>query len=252
MNKFRLHTILLSVGLLGLAASTAIAQPARKKGYEAQAVNNGGTIVGVVHYDGPTPTPERVDVKTKEDVCHADPIFSEKLVVSENKEVQWAVISIKGIRQGKQFERPAEDKDKPTIDQNGCKFDPHIAIVAQGQPLKVLNSDGVLHNVHTWSKKNRSKNIAMPGVIKETKLKFRRSEYIRVTCDIHPWMEAYVIVMEHPYYEITDEKGAFKLNDVPPGTYTLTLWHETLGKVEQRVTVNSGEESHVEFMLSAK
>lgn len=252
MNRQRIQITLLFVALLGLAASTAFAQSAKKKGYQAQIVKNGGTIVGVVHYDGPTPTPQRVDVKTKEDICHADPIYSEELVVSDDKEVQWVVVSIKGIRLGKPFAKPAEDKDKPTIDQIGCRFEPHIAVVGLGQPLKVLNSDGILHNVHTFSKKNRPKNIAMPGVIKETKLKFRRPEYIKVKCDIHPWMVAYIVVAEHPYYEVTDEKGVFELKDVPPGTYTLSLWHETLGQVTQHVTVKPGEEARVEFTLSAK
>lgn len=252
MNRQRIQFNLLFVALLGLSASTAFAQSPKKKGYQAQVVKNGGTIVGIVKYDGPTPTPKRVDIKTKEDVCHANPIYSEELVVTEDNEVRWAVISIKGIRQGKPFAKAADDKDKPTLDQNGCRFEPHVAVVGRGQPLKVLNSDGILHNVHTFSKKNRPKNIAMPGVIKETKLKFRRPEHIKVMCDIHPWMVAYIVVAEHPYYEVSDEHGTFELNDVPPGTYTISLWHETLGQVEQQVTVKAGEEARVEFTLRAK
>ena len=125
-------------------------------------------------------------------------------------------------------------------------------VVPKQKPLTILNSDGVLHNVHTWPKKNRSKNIAMPGVFKEMKLKFRRSETIRVSCDIHPWMEAWIIVSENPYTAVTNEKGSFKLTDVPPGEYTLRMWHESFGPMEQTITVSTGEETQVDFALTKK
>ncbi|MEE8459251.1 MAG: carboxypeptidase regulatory-like domain-containing protein, partial [Phycisphaerales bacterium] len=117
------------------------------------------------------------------------------------------------------------------------------------QPLRILNNDGVLHNVHTWPRKNRSKNVAMPGSVKEMNLKFRRNERIRVTCDVHSWMEAWVVVTEHPYYAVSDADGTFTLADVPPGTYTLRIWHETLGEAEQQVTVKPKSESRVEFTM---
>jgi hypothetical protein len=82
-------------------------------------------------------------------------------------------------------------------------------------------------------------------------LKFRRPESIRVTCDVHSWMEAWIVVTEHPYCVASDEKGAFELTDVPPGTYTLRLWHESLGEAEQQVTVKPNAESRVEFTLRA-
>lgn len=238
-------TLLLSMFLLAAGSGSQT-----RKGYAAMDVSNGGTIVGLVRFDGPVPAAERLDVTTKEDVCHRDPINSEKLVVSEDYGVRWAVVWIEKITEGKPFPAPdSDDDDRPTLDQVGCLFKPHVVVVPRGQRLLIRNSDGVLHNVHTWPKKNRSKNVAMPGTIKEMTLKFRRHERIRVTCDVHSWMEAWIVVAEHPYFAVSDENGEFKLTDVPPGAYTLQLWHETLGEHEQQITVKPNAETRVEFTL---
>ena len=215
-------------------------------------VASGGTIRGVVRFDGARPQVEQVDITTKEDVCHSKPVYSEKLVVSKEMQVQWAVVSLTDIKTGKAFQEPEDPKDRPTLDQNGCVFSPHVVLVGHGKPLKLLNSDGVLHNVHTWPKKNRSKNIAMPGPVKELTVKFRRPERIRVSCDIHRWMEAWIVVTEHPYYAVSDEAGEFELTDVPPGNYILRVWHETLGQFDQEVEVKANAEASVEFVLSER
>lgn len=215
-------------------------------------VASGGTIRGVVRFAGTRPQLEQVDITTKEDVCHSEPVYSEKLVVSKEMQVQWAVVSLADIKTGKAFEEPEDPKDRPTLDQRGCVFNPHIVLVGHGKPLKLLNSDGVLHNVHTWPKKNRSKNIAMPGPIKEMTVKFRRPERIRVSCDIHRWMEAWIVVTDHPYYAVSGVAGEFELTDVPPGQYTLRVWHESLGQFEQPVHVKANAEASVEFVLSER
>jgi plastocyanin len=241
-------TLVTSLTVLTVAAAAGSTRA--EAGYTAKPVTNGGTITGVVRFDGPRPTREQMEVATKEDVCHRDPIYSQKLVVTSENTVRWAVISIKEIHEGKPFP-DYDDKDvkRPALDQAGCVYRPHVVIVPRGENLRLLNSDGVLHNVHTWPRKNRSKNLAMPGAIKEMKIRFRRPERIRTTCDIHAWMEAWIVVTEHPYYDVSDEKGAFKLTAVPPGTYLLHLWHETLGELEQTVTVEPNAETRVEFTL---
>ena len=240
---------MLAASLLAVGQQQQL-QPA--DGYTSIDVTNGGTIVGTVTYDGPKPAKKQIDVVTTEEVCHKDPIYSEKLVVSDENNLRWAVVSITNINTGKPFPSTENPDEQPTLDQNGCKFSPHVVVVPKQKPLTILNSDGVLHNVHTWPTKNRSKNIAMPGVFKEMKLKFRRSETIRVSCDIHPWMEAWIIVSENPYTAVTNEKGSFKLTDVPPGEYTLRMWHESFGPMEQTITVSTGEETQVDFALTKK
>lgn len=237
------------VGLVGFAA-VADAAP-RKPRYTPGPVENGGTISGTVRYIGATPRRSLVAVTTSEDICHADPIFSENLVVSEDGGVQWAVVSIKKIKAGKHFPKPSEPGGEPAMGQEGCVFIPHVVVAPIGKTILLLNDDGVLHNVHTWPKKNRAKNIAMPGTITKMTMKFRRPERIRVTCDVHPWMVGWFIATDHPYNSVTSESGAFELTDVPPGTYTLELWHETLGTQAQTVTVESGKTTKIAFALDA-
>jgi plastocyanin len=236
---------------LTMSAVAAEAQP-KKSRYTPVEVENGGTIAGVVRYTGEAPTPEQSEVTTSEEVCHADPIFSENLVVSEEGAVKWAAVSIKKIAEGKPFPESGESGGEPTMAQAGCVFTPHIVVVPVGKNATLLNEDGVLHNVHTWPKKNRSKNIAMPGSVKKMTMKFRRAERVRVTCDVHPWMIAWFIATDHPYTDITDEKGTFSLTDVPEGTYTIEFWHESFGTQEKTVTVEAGKTTNVDFTLSSE
>ncbi len=233
------------VSLVGFAA-VADAAP-RKPRYTPGPVENGGTISGTVRYTGATPKQILVKVTTSEAICHADPIYTEDLVVSADGGVQWAVVSIKKIKVGKPF----PTGNKPSMGQEGCVFDPHVIVAPIGKPVTLLNDDGVLHNVHTWPKKNRSANIAMPGSVKKMTTKFRRPERVKVTCDVHPWMIGWFIATDNPYSEVTSKSGAFELADVPPGTYTLDLWHEKLGMQEQTITVEPGKTTKIEFVFDA-
>ena len=250
MPSFTRNTATLVFGAIMICAAPVDAAP-KKSQYASGPVVNGGAITGVVRYKGATPQRSIVAVKTSEDICHADPIYSEDLVVSEDGGVQWAVVSIKMIKVGKPFPEPSEPGGEPTMGQEGCVFTPHVVIAPIGKTITLLNDDGILHNVHTWPKKNRPTNIAMPGTVKIMTTKFRRPERIRVTCDIHPWMVGWFIATDHPYNAVTTKSGAFELTDVPAGTYTLELWHETLGTQKQTVTVEPGKTTEIEFTLDA-
>ena len=250
MRLLTRDTLALVLGALAVCAATADAAP-KKSRYTPTPVENGGAITGLVHYNGPAQQRKLVAVTTSEDVCHSDPIYSEDLVVSEDGGVRWAVVSIKKIKAGKPFPEPSKPGGGPTMGQEGCVFTPHVVVAPIGETVTLLNNDGVLHNVHTWPKKNRSTNIAMPGSVTKMTTKFRRPERIRVTCDIHPWMVGWFIATDHPYNAVTTKSGAFELTDVPAGTYTLELWHETLGTQKQTVTVEPGKTTEIEFTLDA-
>lgn len=250
MRSYKSAMAGLALGMLVASAIAAEAQPKRSR-YTAGPVDNGGTISGVVRYDSAAPPRRLLKVTTSEDICHSDPIFSEDLVVSKEGGVQWAVVSIRKIKAGKPFPGPSEPGGKPAMGQEGCVFTPHVVIAPIGQDILLLNDDGVLHNVHTWPRKNRSKNIAMPGSVTQLTTTFRRPERIKVTCDVHPWMVGWFIATDHPYNAVTTKDGIFKLTDIPPGTYTLEVWHETLKSQEQIVTIESGETTNIEFVLDA-
>jgi plastocyanin len=256
----------LSVLMCGLVAA---APPSKSKGrYEATELEQSGTIVGVVIFDGAVPKPKKLEVTTEDQACHRGPIYGEGLVVSDDKKIKWAVASIKKIRQGKPFPEgplgpvPARMAEKGSsgddsapvagLDQNGCRFDPHVVLVAERQNMRVFNSDGILHNVHTYAKFNKPLNKAMPESMTEMDVSFKRRERIRVKCDIHKWMGGWIVVAEHPYYAVTGDDGTFRMEKVPVGSHKVEVWHETLGKQQQQVTVMADEETRIEFVLKNK
>jgi plastocyanin len=170
-------------------------------------------------------------------------------VVGDSGGIANAVVRIKGITKGKPF--PGGDQP-PTLDQRVCQFRPHVVLVPAGGTLSVLNSDGILHNVHTYAEANTPVNKAQPGFKKQIQLKFEKPELpVRVECDAHSWMRGWIIVQEDPYYAVTDENGNFSIGDVPAGTYDVEIWQETLGKKNASVTVAAGGEAEVAVSYTA-
>ena len=238
-------------GLVTIVAMVCLStRPAAAAKYEAIDVKDGGTITGIVRWEGEIPKRHRLKVSGADEPCHAKPIPNDNLVVSKDAKVRWVVAHIKKIDHGKPFDI---DPDKPiTLDQKGCRFRPHIVVVPKDQSLRVLNSDGVLHNVHLHAKKNEPFNRSMPGRLKQLDVTFDYSERIRVGCDVHKWMSAWIVVAKHPYYAVTGKDGAFRFEGVPAGNYTVEIWHEKLGKQQAEVTVTPGADASVEFVLKKK
>ena len=205
----------------------------------------GGTIAGVVKYAGDPPALKKIPPTKDKKVCGKAPIYDESLVVDKaTKGIQWAVVSVQGAK-GKW------DGKGATLDQKGCMFRPHVLVAPPGK-ITVLNSDKILHNFHSYSKKNPPLNRAQPGFRKKMKVEFKKGELVKVTCDAHSWMTGWIVVTDHPYVGVTDEKGSFKIENVPPGTYTLEVWQETLGTSKKKVTVKAGETVKVAFELKKK
>ncbi len=228
--------------LLGLALLTA---PSVTLAYEGGAVSGGGKIVGTVKYAGPKVKVKKLAVTKDKKAC-GKPKDSQELVVGKKKALRFAVISISDIKKGKEAK-----KGKPVLDQKSCEYVPHVQAALKGSKLKIINSDPVLHNVHSYHANKRTAfNLAMPIQNQKIKKKLKKTGVISINCDAgHTWMSAYVVVFDHPYFAVSDARGQFELNDVPPGTYTLELWHEKLGKQTQKVTVASGKSATVEFSL---
>lgn len=237
--KSAFRMVAASVLLAALAASG--------RAYEAGTVSGGGSIAGVVKYRGTPPPPAPLDVNKDKEVCATSPKTNPELLVGPDGGIHYAVVSISNIQKGKAFETAT-----PTIDQKGCEYLPHVMLARAGADVEVLNSDGILHNIHSISKANPPVNIAQPKFKKKVTAKFDKPEAVKLTCDVHNWMQGWVIVQEHPYYAVTDASGSFKLTDVPPGDYELKLWHEKLGETTQKVTVQGGQETKVTFELAGK
>jgi len=171
-----------------------------------------GTITGVVKYVGTPPPPQALPLTRDTDVCGTWKL-SRELIVGFDQGLQDAVVRVVNIA-GK----PPQPARSPTLVQMRCGFSPHLLLVPAGGSVDILNTDGFLHNVHTYSVKNPPINVAQPGFVVRITLKFLHPEWVRVTCDLHP-MDAWIVVMDHPYYAVTDERGAFTLTGVPAGTY---------------------------------
>ncbi len=205
--------------------------PAGSWAYDGGAVSNGGTISGVVNFKGTAATPKKLKITKDKKACDKSPKTDPTLIVSDGKLVN-AVVFIKDIKKGK-----AIKKGKIQMDQNGCEYSPHVLAITAGSKVEFLNPDKILHNIHTYSKANKPVNRAQPKFKKKLKIKFTKPEVIAVKCDVHGWMSGWLFVSENPYYSVTDAQGGFKLTDVPAGTYTVEVWHETLGTASQKVTV---------------
>jgi plastocyanin len=210
------------------------------------AASSGGTISGRVIFAGDPPQAKKIKVTKDNEKCGSE-IAAEDLVVSPDKGIQNAVVSVVGLKGA-----PAKADRAPTIDQKGCVFRPHVLIAPVGVGVDIFNNDGVLHNFHTYSNKNSPMNKAQPGFKKKMTETFAQPEYIKITCDAHPWMLGWIVIADHPYIVATESGGAFKITDVPAGNHTVEVWHETLGKITKTVTVKAGEETKINIELAKK
>jgi hypothetical protein len=201
-----------------------------------------GTIAGVVTYAG---TPPAMTTLRLDAACgQSGPVLSGDALVADGK-VENAFVWVKQGLEGRVFETPTTPV---TIDQKGCLYRPRVAGARTGQPIVYLNSDALLHNVHSAPEKARAWNFAMAQAGTERTVRVDQPEVmIHVRCDIHPWMHSYLGVLEHPYFAVTGPDGRFTLRDVPPGDYVVASWHERFGTRETRVTLAPRGSEEVAF-----
>jgi plastocyanin len=224
-------------------------------GYEEIDVQDGGSVSGTVKFVGEKmPEVKMLPVDKDKEVCGTEPKSSEKFVISaENMGIKNVVVSIEGIKKGKKAEAPAEGYN---LYQKGCWFEPHVMAVPAGASVSFPNKiDKVMHNLHSYtmpSDSNRPFNKGVPfGGTFSTTLK--KPGLVKMTCDVHKWMLAWIVVKDSPYYAITDENGNFKIEDIPPGTYKVQAWQEALGRrIKKDITVNAMENTQVDFELKKK
>jgi hypothetical protein len=178
------------------------------------------------------------------DICGRIDHYDQRLIISKQGGIKNAVVSLTKVKGGKPLSTMGTEF---VLDQKGCSYSPHVLLLPVNHPLTVLNNDGLLHNIHTFSTKNRPVNIAQTKLQKELKMKFTLPERVPVKCDVHGWMSAWVVVVDHPYYSLTDEEGGFALTGIPAGTYTVSCWNELLGEQTATTTVSVGSVVKVDF-----
>jgi len=213
--------------------------------YEGGAVTGGGSVSGQVKFAGAPPAPAKFEVTKDQEVCGKEKTKPD-LVVSSGGGLANAVVVVKATK-GKAITVPTEPVE---LDQKGCEYHPHVLAFPAGSTVRVLNPDGVLHNVHMVGKVNPEANKAMPKFKKQEDWKVEKPEWpIAVKCDAHPWMHAYWLSMDQPYYAVTGADGNFKIADLPAGDYEVELWHEELGKSTQKITIQGGQDTKVAWEM---
>lgn len=208
----------------------------------------GGTVSGKVVFEGTPPSAKPINFGAEKQcaMMHGDKIpMNEDIVVNANGTLKSALVYVKeGVAAA------AAPTEPVVIDQKGCVFSPHVSVAMAGQKVIFRNDDSVLHNVRSVSKTNKAFNIAQPIQGMETTKVFDQPEIgIPMRCDVHFWMAAYLHVLNHPYFAVTGEDGSFTLKDLPPGNYTIEVWHEKLGTQTMEITVADGETKNAEFTL---
>lgn len=209
------------------------------------------TITGTVTLDGKAPTlkPLAMDADPACAKKHTAPVPGEALLLGSGNTMGNIMVYItKGLPAGKTYPAPTTPV---VIDQNGCQYKPHVMGIMVGQPYKILNSDGILHNIHTMSTINPQFNKGMTASIKEVTTTFNKPEALfHIKCDVHPWMSAYLGVFTNPFFSVTAADGKFKISGLDPGTYEITAWQERLGTKTATVTVGANDTKTQDFKFA--
>jgi plastocyanin len=230
--------------------------------YKVINVQGGGSISGTVQIAETTTFPKTIAIERDQPACgatHPNPSASNGSLAGG------CVVWVEGIKEGKEFKLP----EKNEVDQNGCAFVPHVSIMRTGGTVIVHNSDNTLHNFHVTNKDASLINEAQPEGAPAREIQLNKGGLNTVVCDVHPWMKAFIWVVDHPYYAVTDSLGHFSLDNVPPGPYKLHIWRDNwnieelknnAGKIvsykwpadlakEQDVKVEGGKDTEVKFNL---
>jgi plastocyanin len=238
---------LLLVPALAIAAALALlVSPRAAAEYRGGKVKGAGHVRGGLRLPGEKPTPKQVVPEKDRSVCkpHVDP----SLIVGDEGAIANAIVWLDGVTEGKPLA-----PGNATIDQVGCLYTPRVQALALGSRLSFRNSDATFHNVHAYAEPegDTAFNLATPQGSRETTRTVDEVGILSFKCDAgHSWMRAWVRVFEHPYFAVTGTDGAFALADVPPGTYTLRAWHETLGELSREIEVKGGATAKVDLAFT--
>jgi hypothetical protein len=224
--------------LIALVAAVASA-------YVGGPVADAGSITGTIKYDGLPPKPAPLEVSKDREVCGARPLYDQSLLVGSDQGMANAVVTLPDLKRGE----PSKF-ETVSFDQKGCEYVPHVAVFPAGSTVEVLNSDGILHSIHTESTVNPILDMAQPGFKKTITVQIEKAEAIKVTCDAHNWMEGWWYATSNPYYALTGPDGHYALNNVPPGTYKLQVWQEKLGTQTRQITVKPGATVVADFTMA--
>jgi plastocyanin len=241
--------LIMAAAVAGCAGGKA---PASGRPADARPVDvtKAGTVSGRALLDGPAPANAQIKMAADPFCLRANQggAALESYVV-ENGGLGNVFVYIKDGLGNYWVDVPSEPVQ---LDQSGCRYTPHVLGVRAGQPLDIRNSDETMHNVHALANVNGDFNFGQPIKGKTDRKTFASAEVmVTLKCDVHSWMNAYVGVVNHPYFAVTANEGRFALKDVPAGTYTIEAWHEKLGTQTQTVTLGEKESKDISFTFKS-
>jgi plastocyanin len=218
---------------------------------EPQAAEEGATLSGKVKIKGEIPKRRKIatNADPKCSAMHPGDLLSDDFVITPAGEVQWALVYVKEGLGDQKFTPP---KTPVVVEQKGCHFEPHVLGIMTGQELAFRNQDALMHIVHVIPKNNKEFGFSQARQGEERAKIFTGKETIRLFCDVHPWMVAWIMVLDHPLYAVTGPDGKFKMKGLPPGKYTIEVWHESYKPVTQEIEVKAKEAKTANFELTEK
>jgi hypothetical protein len=205
------------------------------------------SLRGTVRFSGKTPPAKAISMNAEEacEKLHDKPVQLTTVITGRGGALADSFVYIKSGLEGKTFEPP---KEAVVLDQRGCMFVPRVVALHTGQTLAVKNSDPVSHNVHPMPRNSREWNQQQSPGAPDLARRFIRPEVmIPVKCNVHSWMRSYIGVMDHPYFAVTGSTGDFEWTQIPPGEYTVAVWHEALGELTERITLKANDHATVNF-----
>lgn len=204
-------------------------------------------VEGVVLFEGVAPEGKKLSLPAACANQHKGPAYSNEVIVHNGKLQNVLVRVVKGIERKTFSDVP---KEEVTLDQKGCMYTPRVVAARVGQKVTFINSDPIFHNVRSVTAANQKFNMAMPHKDqRETKVFNKPELFLQAKCSVHPWMGAYVAIMEHPYFSVSDASGKFQIKDLPAGQYTIEAWHEVYGTQIQELVVSEGKAPELKFVF---
>jgi plastocyanin len=215
---------------------------------------SGATITGKIKFTGTAPRNAPIDM-SEEATCKAKykttPPAEETVVAGPANALSNVFVYVtSGLPAGAKYQAPAA---AVVLDQDGCRYHPHVFGIMVGQTLEIRNSDPVLHNIKAIAKKNRPFNVSQPSAGMKTNRTFSAPEVmVNLECNVHGWMKAFLGVRPDPFYAVTGPDGSFSIKGLPPGTYTIEAWHERFGTQTATVTVTGTESKTANITFAAR
>ncbi len=233
MNHCTGYTALAAMLLLGGCSGGEGSPSAPAAPASASTGSGPGVLVGRVLFEGAVPSPRRITVNKDQEACQYADVEVQEVLVSADNALAGVVIEIQEVQP-----RPGQAEGEYVIRQKDCGFHPELLVVPDGATLTIHNEDAVMHNVNAgqW-------NLAQPAGFRPLTqtMRFMRRPFVRIHCNIHSWMEAWIYVARSPCYGTTGADGRFRVEGIPPGAYTVTAIHPKLGTQQFEITVGVGQ-----------